>query len=111
MKVKIEQFVNKSCKIHNNFYNYSKFVYLNSKIKGIIICPIHGEFLQSPNNHLRNHGCPYCGGERTRKLLVSNKEEFIRRGLETYTESANYTQENFSKTFEESIVNVLKKFK
>ena len=36
------------------------------------------------------------------------KDEFIRRGLETYIESAKYTQENFSKTFEESIIKALK---
>ena len=30
------------------------------KEKVIIICPIHGEFLQSPDGHLRGQGCPEC---------------------------------------------------
>jgi hypothetical protein len=39
------------------------------------------------------------------------KDQFVRRGLETYIESEKYTQENFSKTFEESIISVLHNFK
>ena len=45
------------------------------------------------------------------EISQESKEQFIRRGLETYIESEKYTQENFSKTFEESITGVLSKFK
>ena len=33
-------------------YNYDKVVYKNNYTKVVIICPIHGEFEQTPNNHL-----------------------------------------------------------
>ncbi len=44
-----EKFIDKANKIHSNRYDYSKVNYVNSSNKVIIICNIHGEFLQSPN--------------------------------------------------------------
>jgi len=56
-----EDFVRESKEIHDNFYDYSKFIYINAKTKGIIICPTHGEFLQPPDHHKnRKQGCPKC---------------------------------------------------
>ena len=56
----IEQFI----KIHhiNNIpkYNYDKFVYVNAHTKSIITCPIHGDFEQTPSNHLQGKGCKEC---------------------------------------------------
>ena len=55
-----EEFIEKAKKIHGNKYDYSKVNY-KSKQKSIIIsCPIHGEFSQLPQNHLRGSGCPKC---------------------------------------------------
>ena len=59
-KLTTEQFVGKANNIHNNRYDYSKVKYINAKTKVIIICEKHGEFLQIPNNHLNNNGCPEC---------------------------------------------------
>ena len=39
--------------VHGDKYDYSKFEYINAITKGIIICPKHGEFLQSSNEHER----------------------------------------------------------
>lgn len=48
-------------KKHNNFYNYDKTIYPNNKKgKVIIVCPIHGEFTQSMDGHLRGYTCPSC---------------------------------------------------
>ena len=54
-------------KVHNNKYDYSNTDYENSNIPVKITCPIHGEFLQQPSNHLMGKGCPKCNqshGER-----------------------------------------------
>lgn len=50
-------------KIHGDNYNYDKFIYENAIKKGIIICPIHKEFLQSANAHLSGKGCSKCAGK------------------------------------------------
>ena len=58
----IEQFKERANFIHNNKYNYDKFIYNGCLLKGIITCPIHGEFLQSSNNHInQKQGCCKCG--------------------------------------------------
>lgn len=59
-----QNFVFKANRIHFFKYDYSKFVYVNNKTPGIIICPIHGEFPQTPDNHLHNHGCSKCSGNK-----------------------------------------------
>ena len=41
--------------------NFSKFNYINNKIKSIVICPKHGEFETNFNNlYSKNRNCPKC---------------------------------------------------
>jgi len=54
------EFIEKSNNIHRCKYDYLKTVYKNWNTKISIKCPIHGYFMQVPNNHLRGHGCPRC---------------------------------------------------
>lgn len=58
---KNEYFVNIANDKYGNFYDYSEINYINRKVKIKIICPIHGEFWQVPNNHLSGYGCTKCG--------------------------------------------------
>lgn len=58
---KDEYFANVAREKYGDFYDYSKVSYINRKVKVKIICPIHGEFLQLPNNHLSGYGCTECG--------------------------------------------------
>ncbi len=72
-----DQFIKEAKYIHGNLYDYSRIVYRSAKEKVQIFCPKHGEFQQTPINHLWNkHGCPKCRssiGERTiRKWLEEN---------------------------------------
>ena len=79
-KSNIEEFINKSNIIHNNKYDYSKFIYINNHTKGIIICPIHGEFLQTPCSHLRGRSCSKCnfsiGELKIERYLKENNIKF-----------------------------------
>lgn len=60
-KLTTEEFIEKAEKVHGDRYDYSKVNYTDSKTKVCIICPIHGEFLQSPAKHLQGQGCKQCG--------------------------------------------------
>jgi len=74
MHEKSKDFILKSQKIHNYKYNYDLTIYKNSREKVIIICPIHGEFEQTPSNHLYSEsGCEKCSRESHK--LTSIKEE------------------------------------
>ena len=72
------EFINMSQKIHGNRYDYSKVNYINGQKDVIIICPIHGKFLQRPNSHTSNQmqGCPKCQSSKKeiiiRKILHNN---------------------------------------
>jgi len=46
--------------IHNNFYTYQNLNYINNRIKITINCPIHGDFQQTPKDHLNGRGCWDC---------------------------------------------------
>ena len=56
-KLTQEEFVERATKVHNGKYDYSKVVYVNNYTKVCIVCPIHGEFSQTPMNHLAGGGC------------------------------------------------------
>ena len=87
-KLSMEEFLGRVSAINGDHYNYSKFVYVNGKTKGIIICPEHGEFLQTPENHIHfQQGCPKCFG----KGLIG-LEEFIRRSKEVHGDTYDYSQ-------------------
>ena len=60
-KITLEEFIERAEKIHNNRYDYFNSVYVNSWTKICIVCPIHGIFYQTPDNHIyRKSGCPNC---------------------------------------------------
>jgi hypothetical protein len=62
-----ENFIEKSNLIHNNKYDYSKTIIINSTLKAKIICPIHGEFEQRPSDHVKGSSCSMCGGKNNEK--------------------------------------------
>lgn len=66
-------FIEKAKKIHGNRYDYSKIFYRGSDEKVTIICEEHGEFYQSPSNHLSGHGCFKC----MRKVLELKNRKSI----------------------------------
>lgn len=55
-----KQFIFNAISVHGKKYDYSKVNYNNAKEKVIIMCKFHGEFKQTPDNHLRGRGCPHC---------------------------------------------------
>lgn len=65
----IKQFVEEARKIHSDKYDYSKVEYRNAQTKVCIICPIHGEFWQSPVNHMTWEGCPVCARQQNNDLV------------------------------------------
>ena len=85
-KMTTEEFIGRAKKIHGDKYDYSKVNYVNAHTKVCIICPIHGEFLITPSNHLRERGCPKC---KTRKHLLNRYE------VQTPMEHKKHTTETF----------------
>ena len=85
-------FINKANIKHNFKYDYSKVEYKNSLTKVIIICPIHGEFLQTPQNHLRGRGCSLCANIKKRQDMQMSNETFIRKANEIHQNKYDYSK-------------------
>jgi hypothetical protein len=67
-RLSLSDFINRSNIIHNNFYDYSKSVYINCATKLEIICPKHGSFWQTPGSHLIcGADCSWCVGKNSQK--------------------------------------------
>lgn len=92
---KTQYTINKFKEIWSDLYDYSKFIYGGARTKGIIICRIHGEFLQDPNMHLSGRcGCPKCANEAISGRVRGNTEDFINKAILKYGEE----KYNFDKT-------------
>lgn len=84
IKYSNKDFIKLAKEKHNNYYNYFNTNYKHSQTKVCIICPDHGEFWQTPANHLAGNGCPICNsskGEQAIKYIldkhnISYKREY-----------------------------------
>ena len=85
-------FIEKAVKIHGNKYDYSKVDYVNYKTKVCIICPEHGEFWQTPNNHLRGSGCKMCGYDKMKAKQRKTAEKFLKEITEMYGDTYDFSK-------------------
>jgi hypothetical protein len=71
-KETLNTFIIKAKQIHNDKYNYKIAEWKGVGVKLKIICAIHGEFEQTPSNHLMGKGCAYCSGvgRLTKEILL-----------------------------------------
>jgi very-short-patch-repair endonuclease len=87
-KLTAESFIERATLIHKNKYDYSKTIYgKDNKDKVTITCPIHGEFRQKPNSHLRGCGCHLCSGKH-----VSNTKDFISKARRIHNDKYDYSE-------------------
>lgn len=85
-----DEFISKAKNIHGDKYDYSLVKYVNMQTKVSIICPIHGQFEQTPAKHLLGRGCRKCAGNE--KLT---KDEFISKAKNVHGEKYNYDIVNY----------------
>ncbi len=55
-----QRFIKDAQEIHGETYIYDKVEYSSAAEPITIICRIHKEFKQTPQNHLQGHGCQSC---------------------------------------------------
>lgn len=80
-KYTADEWIRQAKKVHGDKYDYSKVVYKGKDDKVCIVCPKHGEFWQTPHNHLNGQHCPKCKSSKlednVRRFLDENKIEYI----------------------------------
>lgn len=87
-----EQFIAEAKKVHGDKYDYSKVEYVNAKTKICIICPVHGEFWQTPNDHLNGKGCKICKTEKIKGILTKTTKQFIAEAKKIHGDKYDYSK-------------------
>jgi hypothetical protein len=88
----IEEFINKSKKIHGNKYDYNKSEYKTSSVKICIICKKHGEFWQRASSHLGGDGCPKCGRISGNIKETKSQKDFIKESRKIFGNKYDYSK-------------------
>jgi hypothetical protein len=99
-----ENFKQKASKKHKDFYDYSKVDYVNNSTLIDIICPIHGQFSQQPNNHLHGSGCEPCGIARRADKKRKSLEDFIAEAKAVHGEAYDYRDFKYETTHTPGII-------
>lgn len=95
MKYTKDSFIEKAKEVHGVGYNYTLVDYINNKIKVRIICPFHGGFEQTPNNHLRGQKCPKCSHINRISLKTKTTENFIEKSKLIHNNAYDYSKVNY----------------
>ena len=95
MDNKTIQFIEKSKQIHGYKYDYSKSKYIKSDENITIICKIHGEFPQTPNNHISGANCNKCGLESRKNKRKTPIDEFIKKSNDKFNNKFDYSKVNY----------------
>lgn len=82
-----DAFIAKCKEKYGDLYDYSKVKYVHNKEKVCVICPKHGEFWVTPNNHLRGSRCPDCYGTPKKSL-----EQFINEARKVHGDKFDYSR-------------------
>ncbi len=93
------EFIEKSKKVHGNKFDYSKVVYIGSHTKVTILCLEHGDFHQSPTNHLSGNGCPKCAWKYKRgKYRLTSIDTFLKKAREIHEDKYDYSRVEWQNT-------------
>jgi len=85
-----KEWIEQSKKVHGDRYDYSKVVYVNNSTKICIVCKEHGEFWQTPANHIKGKNCPKCTGH------FMDKNFFIDKAKEVYKDKSGNSLYDYS---------------
>ena len=82
-----DEFIDSLKSRYGDKYDYSKVDYKGNRVKVCVICKEHGEFWSTPQNLLKNHGCPKCSGN-----YGIDKDYFIKLANERFSGKYDYSK-------------------
>lgn len=91
----VTEFVKRARKIHGDKYDYSLVDFTSLKNKVRIICPRHGVFLQTGENHLSGRGCIKCSYEQRGNRCRSSLDTFIEKARKIHGDSYDYSKVHY----------------
>jgi hypothetical protein len=86
------EFIDKAKQVHGDKYSYDKTQYIKGSKPVIITCPKHGDFPQSPTNHLSGGGCAKCVIESK----TGSTDEFIEKAKQVHGNRYSYDKTQYT---------------
>lgn len=90
-----DDFIKQAREVHGDKYGYSNvnFRFKRNKVK--IICPIHGEFEQTPTSHLRGSRCNQCSNLIISLKQRSSNNDFIQKARGKHGDYYDYSKVDY----------------
>ena len=88
---KTREFIQRAKLLHGDKYDYRFVKYVKNNEKVCINCLIHGNFWQTPSNHL-HHSCPKCGLKAIGDSKRDTKESFIKKAKNIHGDKYDYSK-------------------
>jgi len=90
-----EMIINEFKMKHGVEYDYSLVNYINNQKKVKIICQVHGEFEQTPANHLSGTKCPICSTTKRAENRKYDKNIFINKASIKHGNKYDYSSSDY----------------
>ena len=90
-----KKFVERAKQVHGSVYDYSLVNYSRNDAKVRIICPVHGEYSQTPHQHLRGIGCSRCGYIQSGKDRTREWDLVLQQFREAHGTRYQYDKSNY----------------
>lgn len=101
------EFIKEAKIIHGDKYDYSKSVYVRNCDKLIIICSVHGDFLQTASDHLKGRRCIKCSRKSHGENSRFSNSEFIKRSIVKHGDKYSYIKTDYKTTRAKVIITCL----
>jgi len=85
-------------KVHGDRYQYNSSTYQKCEVNMTIICPEHGSFLQTPNNHRSGQGCRKCGLKAKNSKNTNPWEKMHDKFIKLHGDLYTYKPNTYTKT-------------
>jgi hypothetical protein len=87
-RLDLNGFLERAKRKHGDKFDYSKVEYVSNTTPVTIICPVHGEFQQTPKYHFKCD-CPKCAVEKLSKYAQKEKEQLIKEIQQKFNDQYN----------------------
>jgi len=94
-----ESFISRAREKHSGRYGYDLVEYRSSKEKVVIACKEHGNFMVTPNNHLRGTGCAACKQAAMSKLFRKDSRTFLKEAEQVHGDKYDYAKTVYASSY------------
>lgn len=87
-----QEFKDDANRVHPNRYRYNEESFVNATTPVTITCQEHGDFKQTPRNHLRGFNCPVCADNFGTAKRTKTTSTFVEEAKKVHGETYDYSE-------------------